>query len=117
VWAVTHDHERFQVERRPSRRGDEPVSSARVAVHHDAGKAEYFSLRRNQTLLDQLAAATGGQSWTTANIDQLADAIRYSPAGITERDIRPLWDAPLIFLLLLLLKAAEWLLRRRWKTI
>jgi len=100
-----------------SRRDDEPVDSARVAVHHDAGKAEYFSLRRNQTLLDQLAAATGGQSWSAANIDRLAETIRYSPAGITERDIRPLWDAPLVFMLLLLLKAMEWLLRRRWKTI
>jgi len=100
-----------------SRRDDQPVSAARVAIHHDAGKAEFFSLRRNQTLLDQLASATGGQSWSPANIDRLAEAIRYSPAGITEREIRPLWDAPLVFLLLLLLKAAEWLLRRRWKTI
>ncbi|MEX2353702.1 MAG: glutamine amidotransferase, partial [Gammaproteobacteria bacterium] len=100
-----------------SRREDEPVDSARVAIHHDTGTAEYFSLRRNQTLLDQLAVATGGRSWSPADIDRLEEAIRYSPAGITERDLRPVWDAPLIFLLLILLKATEWLLRRRWKTI
>jgi hypothetical protein len=47
----------------------------------------------------------------------LPEAIRYSAAGITEHEIRPLWDAPAIFLLLLLLKAFEWLLRRRWRKI
>jgi hypothetical protein len=100
-----------------SRRNDEPVHTARMALHHDSGKAEYYSLRRNQTLLDQLAAATGGRSWSGDGLDELAEAIRYSPAGITEREIRPLWDAPAAFLLLLLLKTVEWLLRRRWKTI
>jgi hypothetical protein len=28
-----------------------------------------------------------------------------------------LWDAPFFFLLLVLLKSAEWLLRRRWRVI
>ena len=100
-----------------SRRNDEPVDSMRIAVHHDSGKSEFYSLRRNQSLLDQLAAATGGRNWSAEDIDELAEAIRYSPAGITERNIRPLWDAPAIFLLLLILKSMEWLLRRRWRTI
>ena len=50
-------------------------------------------------------------------LEGLPEAIRFSAAGITENQIRPLWDAPLIFLLLIGFKAAEWLLRRRWNTI
>jgi hypothetical protein len=100
-----------------SRRNDEPINAARMAIYHDSGTAESYSLRRNQTLLDALAAATGGSSWAVEDLDDLAEAIRFSPAGLTEREIRPLWDAPVLFLLLFVLKAMEWLLRRRWKTI
>lgn len=100
-----------------SRRGDEPVDAARIAVHHDAGTAEFYSLRKNNALLQQLAVATGGRNWALDELDELAQAISYSAAGITEQQLHPLWDAPLLFLLLLLLKAAEWTLRRYWKTI
>ncbi len=100
-----------------SRRNDEPVESVRVAVHHDSGKAEYFSLRKNQALLQQLADATGGRNWSADQLDELVQTISYSPAGITEKKMYPLWDAPLLFIVLMLLKALEWSLRRYWKTI
>lgn len=100
-----------------SRRNDEPVESVRVAVHHDSGMAEYFSLRKNQALLQQLADATGGRNWSADQLDELVQTISYSPAGITEQKKYPLWDAPLVFIVLLLLKALEWSLRRYWKTI
>jgi len=47
----------------------------------------------------------------------MSRAISYSTAGITERQLSYLWDAPFFFLLLLLLKTCEWLLRRRWRVI
>lgn len=100
-----------------SRRNDEPVDSVRIAVHHDTGIAEFYSLRKNQALLQQLADATGGRNWPEDELDELVQAISYSSAGITEQQLYPLWDAPLVFLLLLLLKAMEWSLRRYWKTI
>ncbi len=100
-----------------TRRDDEPIDSARMAIYHDAGKAEYFSLRTNRNLLQQLADATGGRYWTIDELDELPSAIEFSSAGITEREISPLWDAPLFFILLVLLKTIEWLLRRRWNTI
>jgi hypothetical protein len=34
-----------------------------------------------------------------------------------QQEILPLWDAPAVFLLLLLLKCGEWLLRRRWGAV
>lgn len=99
-----------------SRVDDEPVNSNRTAIRYEQD-GEAFNIRQNRPLLERLANASGGQYWTPAQWDELADAIAYSDAGITEQDLRYLWDAPFFFLLLFLLKAAEWLLRRRWSTI
>jgi uncharacterized membrane protein len=100
-----------------ARRGKESISTARTAVHHERGAAEYFSLRQNRSLLTQLATATGGQYWSADSLVGLPEAIRFSPAGVTEQLTKSLWDMPIIFLLLLLLKGAEWVLRRRWGVI
>jgi len=47
----------------------------------------------------------------------VTQAISYSTASITEQQISYLQDAPFFFLLLILLKSAEWLLRRQWRVI
>jgi hypothetical protein len=86
-------------------------------MRHESGRAEYFSVRQNRTLLEQLSAATGGRYWAADQVDGLPEAIRYSAAGVTQQEIRALWNMPAIFLLLLLLKAGEWLLRRRWSVV
>jgi uncharacterized membrane protein len=99
-----------------SRVGDTPVSSVRSAIRYEQNQ-EAFAIRQNRELLENLAAVTGGQYWQAQDWDELPEAISYSTAGITEQDVRYLWDAPIIFLLLVLLKTAEWLLRRRWRTI
>lgn len=99
-----------------SRLGDEPVDSIRTATRFDQGD-EAFNIRQNRPLLERLSSATGGRYWTAAQWDQLTEAIAFSDAGITEQELRYLWDAPFFFLMLFLLKAAEWLLRRRWSTI
>ena len=99
-----------------SRIGSTPVNSIRSAIRYEQNQ-EVFAIRQNRDLLENLAAATGGQYWQAQEWDDLPEAISYSTAGITEQDIRYLWDAPIIFFLLILLKTAEWLLRRRWRTI
>lgn len=99
-----------------SRVGDTPTSSTRSAIRYERNQ-EAFAIRQNRDLLENLAAATGGQYWQAEDWDELPQAISYSTAGITEQDVRYLWDAPIIFILLILLKTAEWLLRRRWRTI
>ena len=33
------------------------------------------------------------------------------------RETRDLWDMPVVFLLLLMLRSGEWLLRRKWGVI
>jgi len=67
--------------------------------------------------LQRLSEVTGGRFFEADELDALPDLLRYSSSGITETVYRPIWDAPAVFLLLLLLKGGEWLLRRRWSTI
>jgi len=98
-------------------RNDEAVATARASIHYDSGQAEYFNIRRNSAQLRALSAATGGQYLEPQDLAALPDLLRYSSSGITEQEYRAVWDAPAVFILLLMLKAGEWLLRRRWSTI
>ncbi len=98
-------------------RDGEAVHVARASVYSESGQAEHFNIRRNAALLQRLSEATGGRYFDAGNLDGMTDLLRYSAAGITEQILRPIWNAPAIFLGLLLLKLGEWLLRRRWRTI
>lgn len=100
-----------------ARRGTQPALSAHAVTRYDQGAAEYFPLRQNRALLEQLAAATGGQYWRPEQVGALPQAIRASQAGIVQDNLLPLWDAPLAFIVLALLKIGEWLLRRRWSLV
>jgi uncharacterized membrane protein len=99
-----------------TRKGEELVSSTQTAARFDQGQ-ETFDIRQNRALLQRISSVTGGQYWTPAQWNEIAPAISYSSAGITEQQISYLWDAPFFFLLLLALKTAEWLLRRSWRVI
>lgn len=98
-------------------RDDEAFAVSRASMHFESGQAEHFNIRRNSSLLQNLSEATGGQYLETTGLDALPDLLRYGSSGITEQQFRAIWDAPAVFLLLLLLKSGEWLLRRRWSTI
>jgi uncharacterized membrane protein len=98
-------------------RNGEVFDIVRSSVFSESGQAEYFNIRRNSALLRRLSESTGGQYFEAGEIDALPDLLRYSNAGITEQIHRPIWDALAVFLLLLILKTGEWLLRRRWSTI
>jgi uncharacterized membrane protein len=78
------------------------------------GVAENFHTEQNRPLLERLAAQTGGQYWLPADIGKLPGTIPFSEAGVTMRETKDLWNLPLVFLVLLLLRFSEWWLRRRW---
>jgi hypothetical protein len=98
-------------------RGGEPVTTIRSSIRHEADRAEYFNLRRNSALLQRLSEATGGRYFEGDALAALPELLRYSRTGITVEETRPVWDALAVFLLLVLLKAGEWFLRRRWGSI
>ena len=81
------------------------------------GVAEAFHTGQNAALLRQLAADTGGSYWRPDQVSGLARAIPFSSAGVSVQQLDDLWNMPVNFLLLLLLRATEWLLRRRWGVV
>jgi hypothetical protein len=78
------------------------------------GVAENFHIEQNRELLERLASQTGGRYWKPTDLQKLADAIPFSEAGVTVRETKDLWNLPLVFFLLLLLRFSEWWLRRKW---
>ncbi len=88
-----------------------------VIFRREDGVAESFHTAQNRELLQKLADDTGGRYYSASNAGRLADEISYSDAGITTRETKDLWDMPAIFLLALLLRGSEWVLRRRWGVV
>jgi len=84
-----------------------------VVFRREDGVAENFRTTQNRELLEKLAEQTGGRYYTAAGAGKLAEEISYSEAGITTRETKDLWDMPVVFLLALLLRGSEWVLRRR----
>lgn len=73
---------------------------------------EYFDAGRRTNLLSRLAEDTGGRFYTVDNVNQLAEDLRFTGAGVTMTEERDLWDMPLLFLMLVGLVGAEWGFRR-----
>jgi hypothetical protein len=81
------------------------------------GVAENFHTEQNRELLEKLASQTGGRYWRPQDLNRLPREISYSEAGITIRDTKELWNMPVVFFVLLLLRFSEWLLRRKWGVV
>jgi uncharacterized membrane protein len=92
----------------------ESLGTGRFAVRREDGVSEHFRIQQNRPLLERLAAATGGRYFAVNDVARLPEAVRFSEAGIVERQVLDLWNMPILFLLLLGLKAGEWLLRLVW---
>ena len=78
------------------------------------GVAENFHVEQNRELLERLATLTGGQYWKPGDLNKLAARIPFSEAGITVRETKDLWNLPLVFFVLAMLRFSEWWLRRKW---
>jgi hypothetical protein len=93
---------------------DEELGRARFAVRREDGVIEHYRVQQNRPLLERLAAATGGSYFAVDDVSRLPEAVSFSEAGSVERQVLDLWNIPIAFLLLILLKAGEWLLRLYW---
>ena len=88
-----------------------------VQFRREDGVAENFHAEQNRDLLQKLSDATGGRYWEQSELERLPKEISYSEAGISVRDTNELWDMPAVFLVLLGLMSADWLLRRKWGVV
>ena len=99
--------------------GSKPQELGRdvLTFQREDGVAENFHTEQNRSLLEQLSAQTGGRYWGPSELKDLPRDISYSEAGISVRTTNELWNMPIVFLLLLELLIAEWLLRRKWGAV
>ncbi|HZT38060.1 MAG TPA: glutamine amidotransferase [Bryobacteraceae bacterium] len=100
-----------------ARRGEEEIGRDVLTFRREDGVAENFHAEQNRELLEKLAEQTGGRYWRPDQAKKLGAEISYSEAGITVREMRELWNMPILFFALLLIRSSEWLLRRKWGVI
>jgi uncharacterized membrane protein len=100
-----------------AKKGTEELGRDVLTFRREDGVAESFRAEQNRELLDKLSSETGGRYYKPEDAGKLGNDISYSEAGITVRETRDLWDMPALFLLLLMLRSGEWLLRRKWGVI
>ena len=98
-------------------RDQEALGSDVLTFRREDGVAENFHTSQNRELLEKLSQQTGGRYYTPGEASKLPSEISYSEAGITTRETRDLWDLPIVFMLLLSIRASEWLLRRKWGVV
>jgi hypothetical protein len=92
--------------------GDKTVEARPVFVSAEEPRDEFYGSQMRAPLLRRIADETGGRFYTTANVKSLAEDITYSGRGNTVQEEKELWDAPILFLLLIALLGAEWAYRR-----
>ena len=98
-------------------REQEELGHDMLTFRREDGVAENFHTSQNRELLEKLSEQTGGRYYKPSEASKLSNEISYSEAGITTRETRDLWDMPVVFLLVLAIRASEWLLRRRWGVV
>ncbi|MCU1341416.1 MAG: Threonine dehydrogenase [Candidatus Acidoferrum typicum] len=98
-------------------RANEEVGRDVLTFARMDGVAEHFHTEQNRELLEKLSSQTGGRYWKPQELSELPGEISYSEAGITVRDTKDLWNMPVIFFLIILLRSSEWLLRRKWGVV
>jgi hypothetical protein len=69
----------------------------------------------NESLLRQMAEASGGAYFREENLWQLPATISSKAERVTSTVDGELWSSPFVFILLLLIASIEWFLRKRWQ--
>ena len=86
-------------------------------IFRESGNAERYRTELNRDFLERLATTTGGQYLPLDRISELPAILVNENAALKRESRLPLWNMPAFFLLLLLAKGIEWLLRLKWKRL
>jgi len=100
-----------------ARQGETELGRDVLTFRREDGVAEKFRTEQNRELLERIAQQSGGRYYKQDQTSSLAREIELSEAGMSVKETRDIWDAPFAFLLVAGLKAAEWLLRRKWGAV
>ncbi len=101
--------------------GSRTVGEDRGAFSVGGVNAEFLETRMDRGLLEQLAAHTGGRYYDPGSLGNLPRDIRALPSFTARERARTselaLWSSPWMLLIVVLLFASEWLLRKLWGMI
>jgi hypothetical protein len=75
---------------------------------------EFLKTARDASFLAQIAAATGGAYLEGSQLPDLVNRLRFKERLVELRDVRELRGSILIFIGIVVLLAAEWILRKAW---
>jgi uncharacterized membrane protein len=109
---VPRDEGTFRLEVAAARGGDTLRAEPRYVMVADRG-LDFLNAEMRAPLLRRIAEETGGRFYTAATAGALPGDARYTESGVTTTEVHDLWDMPAVFLALVTLLGAEWLLRRR----
>ena len=93
------------------RQGKEIGRSERFFTVTDSN-LEFFSAGQNRELLQRIASETGGRYYTLDNAKQLPEEMTYVERPNSVPQILPLWDVPILFIVLCSLLISEWFWRK-----
>ncbi|HET9263583.1 MAG TPA: hypothetical protein VFO14_11085 [Vicinamibacterales bacterium] len=97
-----------------ARRDTAMLGTAGVSLLVGGGDPEMSDPRRNDSVLQRLASASGGRVTTAEAIEALADTLEAAVPSATLAVRRDLWHNAWSLLALVSLLSGEWVLRRRW---
>lgn len=90
----------------------ETLEADPAGVLFDPDAEEFRRSGSNRELLEHLAEHTGGKAVPADSLDQFVSELQNRPAPVMTTWTMPLWDQPLVFLLVLGCLLGEWGLRR-----
>lgn len=104
----------YSVEAQVTRADGKIAGQAAAGWTSDPAAEEFRSLKPDRALMETIAKRTGGEVVALADLEKFVRRLPERHAPITETWTEPLWQKPLVFLLVLACFVAEWGIRR-WK--
>lgn len=92
----------------------QPLGTAHTHVMVSTADREFFDTAQKKDFLVKIAEDTGGRYYPIEEASRLADEIRYSSGQMTQTEVLPLWDMPILFFLMVGLLVTEWISRKRF---
>ena len=97
-----------------AQRGETQIAAANRWILVGGADLEMADPRLNDEVLRRIATASGGSYLGADDIGDLPSLIAAAAAEPASPQVEELWHNVWIFVVLMLLLAAEWVLRRRW---
>ncbi len=93
--------------------GSKNLGTAKTNFRVAESTEEFHNAALNADLLKRLSSETGGRYYPPGEVGTLPEDISYIDKGASRMEEKDLWDMPFLFLLVIGLVSAEWILRKR----